>query len=428
MDNPNDNAASEPSLEDKSSAPGEDEKKNESTSNTLENINLTTHEEDDPETDDDDPLKEGETAPLLAPNEDSKESKPDTPASKPLALNLDNPGNQQIGTELVTKSDNTMSKPSNDNPFNKPLIDDPAIKPPTDNPLNKPLNGDPASKSLNDNPLNKPFIGDPPSKSPTAPNLENPGNQQNGTGFVSKLKSVAENFLSSSDSSRPTEYDPESLDNEESTPLLSGIPLNRRFLDRLWLVLFIILIVLAVSIGAFLLIWLGQTQSESGFFNYILKNQWITLEAGYESPNHMRKLKLPARSVFLIELNSMDKTVCREAESYENCVELLRKNQMKYGHEPDILYNFIVDQDGSIYEGRSWERCSCKGSFTDEDITIAFLIDHNFIIEAVPRYVFNFLNQATVDQKLDPCYKTFVYNGTILYVVSDYIKSHRNIC
>ncbi|CAG9836581.1 unnamed protein product [Diabrotica balteata] len=389
MDNANNNAASEPSLEDKSAAPAENDKKNES---TLENVSLTTHEEENPETDDDPPLKEGETVPLLGPNEDSKDNKPDTPASKPVTFNLDNPGNQQNGTELVRKPDNTNSKPPTDNPFNKPPIDDPASKP------------------------------------PTVFKLENPGNQQNGTGLVNKLKSVAENFLSSSESSRPTEFDPESIGDEESTPLLSRTPFNRRFLDRLWMVLFITLIVLAVSIGAFLLIWLGQTQSENGYFNYILKNQWITLEAGYESPTHMKKLKLPAHNVFFIELNSTDKTICHQASSNENCVKLLRKNQMKDRHEPDILFNFIVDQDGTIYEGRGWDRCTCKASFTDEDLTIAFLIDNNTIRQVVPRYVLNFLNQATIDQKLDPCYRNFVYNGTILYVVSDYIKSFRNIC
>ncbi|XP_056640335.1 peptidoglycan recognition protein 1-like [Diorhabda sublineata] len=214
----------------------------------------------------------------------------------------------------------------------------------------------------------------------------------------------------------------ESLDNdtnadedrtEESTPLIPRSNTIWSICDKIWLVTFILMVIVGLFVGVSLLIWLGYEKSN---FHLIVKSKWTTVYPTRE----MVKLKLPLRKVSLIEIDASDGNVCGGNYYYSSCVRVIQNRHMNELKEPDILYNFIVDQDGTIYEGRGWENCTCNGEFLGEQLTIGILVNDGNIGHKVPIYVKNFLGKA--ENKLVPCFTISTHNDTVLKPVVQRVK------
>lgn len=61
-----------------------------------------------------------------------------------------------------------------------------------------------------------------------------------------------------------------------------------------------------------------------------------------------------------------------ECDNKEQCSAILRDIQRSHvsRNMSDIAYNFLVGNDGNVYEGRGWKK---KCGFQNENIVIAFM-------------------------------------------------------
>lgn len=224
---------------------------------------------------------------------------------------------------------------------------------------------------------------------------------------------LSANKLRESLNSNPEDDEDNQEANGESTPLIPRSNTIWSMCDKVLLVTFILMVIVGLLVGITLLLWLGYERSH---YHLVVKSQWTTIYPTQE----MLRLKLPLHNVSLIEINASDINVCGGNYYYSSCVRLIQRQNMNQLKEPDILYNFIVDQDGTIYEGRGWENCTCNGIFSDDELTIGILVNDGHIGHKVPMYVKNFLGNT--EKKLEPCFTVTTYNDTALKPIVERVK------
>ncbi|XP_020782553.1 peptidoglycan recognition protein 5 [Boleophthalmus pectinirostris] len=122
--------------------------------------------------------------------------------------------------------------------------------------------------------------------------------------------------------------------------------------------------------------------------NIVSRAQWGAL-----TPNHKDNLQYPAKRA-IIHHTAMRNTKTL-AESISE-LQIIQKGHMQNKHYDDIGYNFLVGEDGTVYEGRGWGVMGAHtkghnkdslgiafmGNFTDESPSLKALTSVKQLLEA----------------------------------------------
>ncbi|XP_017494002.1 PREDICTED: peptidoglycan-recognition protein SD-like [Rhagoletis zephyria] len=101
--------------------------------------------------------------------------------------------------------------------------------------------------------------------------------------------------------------------------------------------------------------------------NIISKSQWN----GVEAVNELTRQSLPVGRVIILHTAGVE---CQNADSCSQQVRNIQNYHLRSLHFDDIAYNFLIGNDGSIYEGRGWEFVSAAvKNYNVGSLSVAFI-------------------------------------------------------
>ncbi|CAH1099760.1 unnamed protein product [Psylliodes chrysocephalus] len=208
---------------------------------------------------------------------------------------------------------------------------------------------------------------------------------------------------------------------DEETPLINRyLYYENRYYDRLAMAFLAILLITGVVIGTYLLLF---EENADNNYELIQKFEWTGVQPKIE----VQKLRLPVTNISLIEVNS--KKCAKQDLSITECLQYLQQKHISKWKKPDILYNFIIDGNGTLYEGRGWKNSTNNEKVDRKRLTIATLLGSiKTDTQAVKTALHNFLGDAVMKKKLVPCFNIFSKNGTITQDVVSFIERQRHFC
>ncbi|KAJ3662571.1 hypothetical protein Zmor_006913 [Zophobas morio] len=159
-------------------------------------------------------------------------------------------------------------------------------------------------------------------------------------------------------------------------------------------------------IGTYLLVTEGHEWKDSRVYNLTSRELW----KAHVASSTMPKLKLPVQRVLFLQTNSSS-----SCDGKSHCAKLVQELQCKHMNEwklPDIIYNFVITTDGTIFEGRGWNfQTDLSIGISDNAIAIGFLDNFRFNSSTIKQIesLKLFLNTSVLDRKLERCVKTEIW-------------------
>lgn len=197
----------------------------------------------------------------------------------------------------------------------------------------------------------------------------------------------------------------------ETTPLVNTAP-RRNFHEKIWLICLVLILIVGVSIGAYLLSVEGESDAPEKI-SLVFLEEWTAQPA----ISNITKLMLPSQKVLLMQTNSSS---CWNEIECIKVLQNIQKYQIEQLDEPDISYNFIVAGDGRVYEGRGW---NYQSSYTDSDNEVLVVALLGTYDEVAPtnqqtQELQAFLDYAVMRDNLVPCYNMVVRSSSSSYLLN----------
>ncbi|XP_023023757.2 peptidoglycan recognition protein [Leptinotarsa decemlineata] len=176
---------------------------------------------------------------------------------------------------------------------------------------------------------------------------------------------------------------------------------HRNSLQTLWLVCLGLILVVGLTTGVYLLCREGEEETFTGTI-LIRKTEWDT----FSPEQNITELKFPVDKVEIFTI--LSSTI--RCDNDTNC-DLLPKSiqaeHMNATEETDILSNFLLDNDGRLYEDQGWTYVS--GARTDgANILYIGIVGNPGDISVSKKQagtITAFLEFAVAQKKLIPCFQ-----------------------
>ncbi|GLG97167.1 Peptidoglycan-recognition protein SB2 [Gryllus bimaculatus] len=190
----------------------------------------------------------------------------------------------------------------------------------------------------------------------------------------------------------------EKVDSVQSAPLA----LDKRIHCTCQLLHFVYLVsVLSLISGITLIVW-WKYESD----NTLVSIDFISRSAWEAKPVKTTAQPLCVNPPSIVVLMDSNTDRCY---SFEDCSHLIRKIQEQdIPKHDDITYNFLIGNDGRVYEGRGWDTPGYhSGQLNDKSIGVALIGNFNYYqpSEKILEVCQKFLEEGVRSKKLDPNYK-----------------------
>ncbi|RZC41839.1 peptidoglycan-recognition protein LF, partial [Asbolus verrucosus] len=171
--------------------------------------------------------------------------------------------------------------------------------------------------------------------------------------------------------------------------------------------------------------FLGHEWKTSEVYNLTSRKVW----QAHVPSSTMPKLKLPVTRVLFLQTNSSS------CDSKSQCAKLVHELQLKHmsqWKEPDIVYNFLVSGDGSIFEGRGWNFQTTFSDYSSsKTVMIAFLgeFETNPPTLRQAESAKLFIDVAVMKGNLESCYNILILGENRFFIdMAQSIKQERFNC
>ncbi|CAG9857422.1 unnamed protein product [Phyllotreta striolata] len=208
----------------------------------------------------------------------------------------------------------------------------------------------------------------------------------------------------------------------EATPLINRSEywetyLRYKLFHKIAMSTLAFLLILGMIVGIYLLF---LEDEERAYFALIKRPQWTRIERKID----YAPLALPVNRIEMVALE--DRKCANEALSTPKCLRYVQKKHIRKSRDgSDISYNFIVDGNGTFYEGRGWREADEKGGFA-----VAALLGNRSNrtsddVRNVEISLYNFLKMAVDKRYVVACFDINSDNSTVIKEVVEFVKTLR---
>lgn len=153
-------------------------------------------------------------------------------------------------------------------------------------------------------------------------------------------------------------------------------------------------LIIGVGTAVYLLISEGTDWITWSTYSLVRRSDW-------KAENSIDKLVAYDKEITEIMITSTKTTSCWTERQCCDIVRNLQKNQIHALKEPDIIYNFLIGNDGQIYEGTGWKtKLEMSNKNKNNTIIVALIGDSNNDISDIQLKTTKTLFDVSVNRKL----------------------------